>query len=204
MRLTSVGVLHCHPLTGTWYRAIQPHHWPTALATVHTRVVPSRFYEGASAALQFELFYLAEDPTIALFEVGAMLGSPLRLGSAVPNPRQAWIILNVDVRLQRVADLTDPHEQNQLETSAQELTGDWLCYQYRSSMTSVSLPVGAAPTQQLGGALFAVSNLEAFQTVSAKVPYQRNLVVFPQSLLAGSRIQFINVATGDRFTIPPP
>jgi len=204
VRLAACSALLYYPETRVWYRAIQPRHWPSALATVHTRVIPSRFCEGASASPQFELLYLAEDHLVALLEVGAMFGSPLHPDGMLPNPRQAWILLNVDVRLQRVADLTDTNEQNQLEISAQELTGDWRGYQLRNSMTSVSLPIGAAPTQQLAQALFAVPDLEGFYALSAKLPTQRNLVIFPQKLLRGSRIEFHNSATGHRHTISRP
>jgi hypothetical protein len=38
----------------------------------------------------------------------------------VPNTRQAWIILNVQVTLQAVADLTIVQEQGKLLTTAQE------------------------------------------------------------------------------------
>jgi hypothetical protein len=130
-----------------------------------------------------------------------MLGSPLS-GSSLPHPRLVTITLNVNVRLHKVADLTDPNEQHRLEISAQELTGDWRGDRYRNPITSVSLPVGVAPTQLLGQALFGVPDLESFQTVSARIPTQRNLVVFPQKLLRGSRVEFNHPATGHTLVIP--
>jgi hypothetical protein len=42
------------------------------------------------------------------------------------------MVLNVDVQLQAVADLTQESQQQLLETTAQELTGDWRGYQQRS------------------------------------------------------------------------
>jgi hypothetical protein len=80
----------------------------------------------------FPILYLAEDHLVALFEVGALLGSPYPGGNYVPNPRQSWVILNVQVTLEAVADLTDPAEQYRLGTTAQELTGDWRGYQLRA------------------------------------------------------------------------
>ena len=43
---------------------------------------------------------------MALFEAEALLGSPDRPGGILPQPRLAWTVINVQVQLQRVADLT--------------------------------------------------------------------------------------------------
>jgi len=94
-------------------------------------------------------------------------------------------------------------QQSLLGTTAQELTGDWMGYQQRNSTMSVSQPIGTAPTQELGTALFAVAGLEGFRTVSAKAPYCSNLVVFPQKLQRGSSVIFEHLATGQRHTILP-
>jgi RES domain-containing protein len=189
------------PLTGTWFRAIQPQHWSTSLQTAQTRTTRGRFNSGTAANPGFEVLYLAENPMVALFEAQALFGSLLP-GGLVAHPRQAWITINVDVVLQAVADLTDVAAQNALQTSAQELTGDWDGYEQRTPLTSVTGPTGQAPTQALGAALFAVPALEGFQVVSAKLPYHRNLVVFPQKLRTGSQVRFIHPATGQRHTIP--
>jgi len=130
---------------------------------------------------------------VAVYEVGAILGSPS--GPNVPNPHQAWSILNVQVTLQAVADLTDVAAQQQLATTAQELTGDWSGYLMRNAFLSVSQPTGTAPTQALGAALHAIPNLEGFRTISAKVPTHMNLVVFPDKLLPGSTITFRDPAS---------
>ena len=58
MNLSQCAALWRRPLTGTWYRAIQPRFWTTALAT---RVIPSRFNAGATASPQFEILYLSEN-----------------------------------------------------------------------------------------------------------------------------------------------
>lgn len=138
---------------------------------------------------------------MALFEVQALLGSPTHPGGIIPHPRQTWTVLNVDVQLQTVADLTQESQQQLLETTAQELTGDWRGYQQRSPATSVSQPVGVAPTQFLGAALFAVPGLEGFRTLSAKLPYYSNLVIFPQKLQPGSQVVFSDPATGQRHVL---
>src|SRR5207249_9486304 len=108
----------------------------------------------------------------------------------------AWTIINVKVLLRRVADLTMLAGQNLLATTAQELTGDWRGYQLRSRRTSVSEPIGLAPTQELGAARYDIPELEGFRTVSSKVPYTMNLVVFPQKLQPGSRVEFSHPTLG--------
>lgn len=202
MNLLGCLALSRSPETGTWYRALQPQFWQTSLVTAQTRVIPSRFNEGSSARTQFEVLYLAETQMVALFEVQALFGSPTQPGGVVANPRRPWTVINVHIQLQDVADLTQVSQQTLLATTAQELTGDWYGYQQRSALTSVSQPVGTAPTQALGAALFAVSGLEGFLTMSAKLPYHKNLVVFPQKLQSGSRIEFHDPITGQRAVIP--
>jgi RES domain-containing protein len=145
MNLANRGSLIARPLTGTWYRAIQPQHQSTALQSSHSKSFPSRFNEGRHL---FEILYLAEDQMVALFEVQALLGSPY--GTWVPNPYQAWVILNVDVTLHHIADLTRLSQQRLLDTTVQELTGDWRGYQLRTPTTSAIQPTGLpAPTQEL-------------------------------------------------------
>lgn len=56
-------------------------------------------------------------------------------------------------------------------------------------MTSVSAPVGVAPMQALGQALFR-TGVEGFQSVSARVSCNRTLMVFPQNLRSGSKLEF--------------
>lgn len=153
-------------------------------------MLPSRLNAGDTAQPQFEVLYLAETPVVALFEVQAVFGSPVQPGGVVANPRRHWTVINVQVRLQDVADLTHFSQQTLLSTSAQELSGDWQRYQQRNTLTSVSEPVGSAPTQAHGSALFAVSDLEGFLTLSSSLPYHKNSVVFPQKLREGRRACF--------------
>jgi RES domain-containing protein len=150
MNLAGCYALSTTPENNVWYRAIQPQHWPTALQTSHTTRIPSRYSPATSTNPAFPVLYLAEDHQVALFETEALLGSPLPGRKYIPNPRQAWIILNVQVTLQAVADLTIVSEQFKLLTTAQELTGDWDCYRLRTLQSSVSQPMGLAPTQVLG------------------------------------------------------
>lgn len=203
MNLAACGALPRRPETGVWFRAIQPQFWTTSLATAQTAVIPSRFNAGATATPPFEILYLAENPMVALFEVQALFGSPTQPGGVIPHPRQAWITVNVTVQLQAVADLTEVTAHTLLETTAQELTGDWRGYQQRSPLTSVCEPVGTAPTQALGAALYAVPGLEGFRTLSAPLPYHSTLIVFPQKLQPGSVVAFHHPYTGQQYVIRP-
>lgn len=112
-------------------------------------------------------------------------------------------VLNVRVQLPDIADLTQVSQQGLLATTAQELTGDWYGYQQRSALTSISQPVGTAPTQALGATLYGLAGLEGCLTLSAKVSYHRILVVFPDKLRQGSRVEFHDPATGQRYVIAP-
>jgi RES domain-containing protein len=185
-----------------WYRAIQPHFLSSALATAHTKTIPSRFNGGSLAATAFRVLYLAENPMLALFEVQALLGTPMTPGGVVPNPRRPWTILNVNVNLSGVLDLTNTsiHAAGQIETSVQELTGDWRGYQLRTGLTSVSSPTGRAPTQELGAEIYNSGLFEGFLSVSAKLPDQKNLIVFPDRLKPGSSVTFTD-ANGQKVSL---
>lgn len=176
--------------TGTWYRAVRLAHLNTPINTAHTRATPSRFSAGPNASQPFEILYLTETPQVAQFEIGALAGDPLVVGGTLNAPG-SFAVVHVKVVLQRVADLTVVSQQNLIETTAQELTGDWRGYRQRAVATApVQEPVGTAPTQDLGEALFAVPGIEGFRTLSARLAYHRNLVLFPEKLFKGSRLEF--------------
>ena len=120
MNLVACGALPRRPETQVWFRALEPQFWTTSLATAQTAVIPSRFNAGANAMPPFEILYLAENPLVALFEVQALFGTPTQPGGVFPHPRQAWI---------------EVATHSLLETSAQELTGDWLGSQQRGPLT---------------------------------------------------------------------
>ena len=119
MNLLGCLALNRSPETGIWYRAIQPQFWQTSLATTQTKLLPSRFNEGNAARPQFEVLYLAETQMVSLFEVQALFGSPTQPGGVIANPRRPWTVINVQVQLQDVADLTQVSQQMLLATTAQ-------------------------------------------------------------------------------------
>lgn len=102
MNLDGCSQLQRVPMTGIWYRAIQPQHWPAQAPRAlyaYTGVIPSRFSAGDD---QYTILYFGENHLVALFEVRALLGS---LTQPVPQPRQTWVTLNVTIQLQSIVDL---------------------------------------------------------------------------------------------------
>lgn len=190
MNLSSCTSLPGTHLNGVWYRQIEPQFIATALSSAHTKVTPSRFNAGRyfASADQFEILYFADDPLVASFEVGAVLGEFVH-GGYVPHPRKTYLTLNVSIYLHHVVDLTQIVAQTAIGMDAQALTGDWRGYQLRSYSTPVSAPIGFAPTQELGLELFRTKT-EGFLTVSSKMPTNQVLAVFPQNLRRHSRLIF--------------
>jgi hypothetical protein len=192
MRLAACERLALHPVNAKWYRAILPEYWKTALGTSHTATTRSRFSPGVAAEVPFEMLYLADSPTVALYEVRAQFGPADR---PIVNPYQTkWSVLDVDVRLHSVADLTNPAQWKRLGTSAQELTGEW----------RVSYPRNDAPTQRLGAALSATRDIEGFFAISDTMPLCKTLVIFPQKLREGSELVFSDTITGKTHRIGSP
>ncbi len=91
--------------------------------------------------------------------------------------------MSLQVTLYYVADLCDITQQKLISTNDQELTGAWA----NSS--------AAAPTQQLGEALYAIPVSGGFLFPSSKVG-SRNLATFPDKLDARSSIIFQNELDG--------
>ena len=199
MNLAACVGLPRTPENRVWYRATRIGYLPSALSSSHTAVTRSRFNAGPLLlpAARFESLYFASDHTTALFEFGAMVGAPIP-GGSVSNPAMSVVVLNVTVVLRDVADLTDIAAQTSLATNAQELTGDWNGYQLRTGYTPVKNPIGVAPTQELGDALFR-AGVEGFRSISARIPYNRILIVFPTNLRLGSSVVFADgTGTVDR------
>jgi hypothetical protein len=193
MKLKNCGIVNPSPWGGTCYRAITPQYVATALTTAHTSTISSRFSSGSIPHPQFEILYLAENPILAMFEVQAMLGS--WHGVNVPNPQIFVTMLSVQVKLASIADLTTPANLKTIDTTIQELTGDWQGYALRNPIQPNRPPYFSdVPTQQLGFALDKVPGLEGFVTYSAKVPDRKNLVLFPKKLVPPSSVVYLDSA----------
>jgi RES domain-containing protein len=184
MKLAACGRLPRRAIHAKWYRAISTTHLKTALSTAHSSLARSRYNPVDAAEVPFEIIYLAENQAVALYEVEAVYGPADR---PIADPlRSKMLIIDVDVRLGSIIDLTIPRHHKSLSTSAQELTGNW----------QVAYPLADAPTQQLGSALFATEDVEGFLAISAKMPHCKTLVIFPQKLREGSELVFSDTITG--------
>lgn len=203
MRIGNARRLTKRPLSGVWYRAVRPQFLGATLSFAHTATIPGRFNPGTQQHPGFPVLYLAENQLVALFEVNALLGSPLPNQPYAPNPGSPWSVVNVQVQLRSVADLTQSAERRIVDTTVQELTGDWRGYMLRNPSARLRAPhFSNVPTQRLGGALHSVPRLEGFITYSARVPTDRCLVVFPNKLATPSFIRFIDPTTGAIQSIP--
>ncbi len=180
MRLGFCDRLLLRPLTGHWYRAVRLSHWKTRLSTIHSKTTWSRFSRATLNEPGSRILYLGENHQVVIYEVGAAFGDP---GALISDPRSSWLILSLEVVLDHVADLSDPAQQKIIQTSHQELTGDWLAHP------------GVAPTQKLGPALFDLPQLEGFLFASSKLK-GRNLVILPDKLGPRSSVDFHNELTG--------
>src|SRR5581483_1392095 len=102
MNLAGCATLARRSLRGTWIRALHPRFLANPLGTAHTRTHATRFNPGTTADPAFEILYLAEDATVALFEVQALLGSAYPGAAFVPNPAGGpWTWIGVQVKLQK-------------------------------------------------------------------------------------------------------
>jgi hypothetical protein len=152
----------------------------------------------------FQILYLAEDALVALYEVQALLGSAYPGAAFAPNPAGgAWTTINVQVRLQAVADFTRLAAQYRIKTSIQELTGDWRAYALRHP----NRPRGGVnrsdvPTQLLGHRLESIPGVEGFLSYSARVATRRTLMIFPHKLLHGSQLRYQDPTTAKWASLP--
>jgi RES domain-containing protein len=206
MNFEAVSGLPSKLITGTWYRAIPPQHILTALKYSQSRDWPSRYNGGRFAQSPFDTIYLAETPIVAQLEAGALLGSSLSIDELIANPAANYSVLNVRVQLRNVLDLTDVEQSHgPLGTNAQELTGDWLAYHHRTDKHSVPAPVGLAPTQELGAAIYACGQFSGFAAISAKFPYAAVLGIFPDRIDKDDFLQYLYTdAAGQKhiFNVP--
>ena len=115
---------------------------------------------------------LAENATVALFEVQALLGSAFPGASHFPNPAGGpWTLVDVRVNLQAVVDFTRFASRKPIGTSVQEMTGDWRAYALRTpNRLRGGLHGSDVPTQALGRRLERIRGIEGFLSYSARVP----------------------------------
>jgi hypothetical protein len=205
MKLQRCWTLSRYSVRGIWYRAVEARHALAPLAYAHTATRPGRFHNGSEQRPGIEAIYLTDDPQVALYEVRAVLGSPFPGQSNAPNlnPR-AWAIYPITIELQAVADLTLDTQIQWLDTSIQELTGDWFGYSLRPQHQNAPPPYFThVPTQQLAIALHQTGLFEGLLSYSAVDSRHRNLIVFPSVLQNGSSITCTD-GGGTPHQLPPP
>jgi hypothetical protein len=204
MKLQRCWTLTRFPVLGTWYRAVPAHHGTTPLAYTHTTTRAGRFHNGSEQRPGIPALYLTDDPQVTLYEVRLVVGSPLPGQANTPNPNPtAWTIIPITVSLQAVADLTRDSELEIIDTSIQELTGDWAGYAHRPQHQNPPPPhFTHVPTQQLAATLHQTGLFEGLMSYSAVDPRHRNLIVFPTALQNGSSIRCSD-ASGAPHQLPP-
>jgi hypothetical protein len=201
VNLNACSKLRRLPVRSFWYRALKIEYLERnlrkkkegPLGAAHTKRDPTRYCPGQLLKNPFEVLYLCEHHVLTLYEVEAIYG-PLDPRGILPNPKCAWAIINVHVHLQDVADLTLPDQQDLLGTTTfQTLTGSWRSYLSRNML---------APTQVLAKRLFDLRDFEGVIVPSAKREEEKNLVVFPNWLKAGSLLSFWDPLFQKTHTIP--
>ena len=70
-------------------------------------------------------------------------------------------------------------ERARIQTTVQELTGDWADYAKRTVNSPDVSSTPPAPTQQLGEDLYQIPRCQGFLMPSARNSIHPNLVVFP-------------------------
>lgn len=174
-----MNAAHAHALpttslpSATWYRAVDP---AFASAAPRPSARPTRFNSGPGASPSFGLLYFAPDPVTALFEVEALLGSVFTF--SVPNPSRGAVVVRHSVPPLDVVDLGDPANRSLVDTTRQELTGDWRGYRHPAT--------APAPTQALTRAVYqAHPAVHGILVPSARNPSVNNLIVFYDRVLQG-------------------
>jgi RES domain-containing protein len=163
--LEALGSLKGRAYYGQTYRVFKPKYLLAPLSTEGAFHYGGRY----NPPKQLQLLYLAEDPITALSEA-RMLVDPL--GSML-HRSDSRIILATLYRLERVLDLSDLVVLDTLDTSFQELTGDW---------TLDALHGRLPPTQRLGQACFEQGSFEAIRYPSAQNRSFYNFAIYRDRL----------------------
>lgn len=154
-----------------WYRAVDP---AFANAAPRPSVSVTRFNHGPSGSPSYRLLYFAPDPITALHEVEALLGSVFSF--SVRNPFRGAVVTAHNVPRLRIVDLRDPTERKLVDTTRQELTGDWRAYPQPQA--------SPAPTQALARAVYQDKRKpHGILAPSARNPHVHNLIVFYDRVL---------------------
>lgn len=149
-----------------WFRSVEE-RYQFEPPLVHTN--RTRFNRG-----DLQVIYFAPDQVLARFEARDVLGH--WFGDAVPSPRNRHVVVEYRIDLGSVAMIVDsrPPELVTVDTTVQEMTGDWHSYPWG---------VTDAPTQNLASAIYARLDAPLGLTApSARNPQQNNLILFADRL----------------------
>lgn len=126
-----------HLDTVSWFRSVNERHQYEPPLSRPSR---SRFNPGHLAVM-----YFAPDGLLARFEARDVLGQ--WFGDAVPSLGVRHVVVEYRIELGPGASIVDvrPAHLAAVETTVQEMTGDWQSYGRRGTV---------APTQELAGAVF--------------------------------------------------
>jgi hypothetical protein len=115
-------------------------------------------------------------------------------GVPLPLLFEPLVLLTVDGVLSDMLDLTDGAVHGALQTTHQELTGDWALQQADYLLGTAVMP----PTQVLGQAACDVGGITGFKYRSSKnVAGPSSIVVFPNRLKPGqSELRVYNRPSG--------
>ena len=123
---------------------------------------------------RLRVMYFAPNPLLARFEARDLLGH--WFGDAVPaeRPRHVVVEYGIDIGAESVIVDVCPPQLAIIETTVQEMTGDWLTYPWETSN---------APTQDLAQAVFRREDEPTgLIAPSARNPRQANLILFADRL----------------------
>lgn len=187
MNHARAGELPLLPLARTsWFRSVEERYqYAPPLSLPGT----SRFNPG-----DLEVIYFAPDPLLARFEARDILGH--WFGDAVPSLRDRHVVVEYNIHLGSEAVIADarPAQLALIETTVQEMTGDWLSYRLRAAR---------APTQDLASTIFArADNPMGMMAPSARNPLRDNLILFadrlpPRSIAYAARHLFAGMDRGE-------
>ena len=121
-----------------------------------------------------QIMYFAPDGLLARFEARDVLGH--WFGDAIPSLGNRHVVVEYRIELGPVASIVDarPAHLDAVETTVQEMTGDWHYYVRRGTL---------APTQNLASAIFnRPDSPMGLMAPSARNPSKDNLVLFAERL----------------------
>lgn len=178
------GVVRClglvEPFDATIYRAVGYHYANQADLVTG---IGAKFHGARwNPPGRFPAVYGSRNPFAALAETGAIQG---RFGIPFAQ-RTPLVMVAVAVRLKTVLDLTKGEVRRKLGVSLERmLDTDWEQAQ-RAGMEALTQAIGRLAFEQ---------RLEGLLVPSIQLLKETNLVVFPDNLAAGSRVQVINRET---------